>query len=87
MTDIPTGGSNYPPGAENDPNAPYNEKDSPEENDVFNDCVICGAEINTTRDPCTWSFGLTSPICWDCSCHIRDQVEEIEISRGNAFKV
>lgn len=38
--------SNYPLGAENHPNAPYNETDNHE-------CPVCGAEVETQGMTCS----------------------------------
>lgn len=52
-------GWDYPPGAENDPNAPWNQKDPPE-------CVSCGDALgeNCTRG-CAKHGG---PVCDSCRC-------------------
>lgn len=47
----------YPPGAEHDPRAPYNQPDTPE-------CVSCGDNDAFTRD-CTKHAG---PVCPACRC-------------------
>jgi hypothetical protein len=53
-------GWHYPPGAENDPNAPWNQPDG-----EYKDCYLCGTEFEVNDDePWTWD-GFCSKKCRD----------------------
>lgn len=58
---------NKPPGADNDPRAPYNEKE--QEPELKGECVVCGSDIFDDEEYYEANIEL---ICFWCAGEIAD---------------
>lgn len=63
-------GWDYPPGAENDPRAPWNQKDT------WGVCVVCEAEL--TEDDADSDVEL----CSECRANATEEIDEEVTSKG-----
>lgn len=60
-------GWSYPPGAEHDPNAPYNQKDPP--------CEVCNRDTDRCVCPeCPTCGEVGNPACWNDDAHLGGEV-------------
>ena len=66
-------GWSYPPGAANDPNAPYNQDDPP--------CAVCGNfEAECICPECSTCGGIGDPNCYDHHGLVRNTEQIVSLA-------